>query len=135
MNSPVDMILELQDAAIAALKSAFPGILVTHSLPLNSKPPYVLVAEVTSTDDSTRDGQGEQLELEIHYVYRGTDRAELIAMAHTGRLALDRQPIAGDTVEFFPPRWVRGVVSRAAPDGVTYLAIQIFETFGQPADD
>jgi hypothetical protein len=122
-----------QGAAFAALTSGVSQAAVHDHVKQDTQPPFVKIGAIESASDG---GKGEQLELitiEVHSIYRGADRTELLAIMHEVRQALDDQAISAPGASFQRPKFVRAAVSDAGPDGATYAGISIFEFHAEPA--
>lgn len=131
---PVDLMSATQEAVVALMRSSVSEELgyAWHTLKQDQKPPFNLVADITSEDTGEKDGQLERLIVETHSVYVGGDRSVLLAMMHAVRTALDRQAvtIAGVTYRI---AWLSGAASSAAADGKTYAGVGSFEIYAEPA--
>ena len=104
------------------------------AVPQGTEPPYHLIAEIdTERLAPPGSGQFDGITVEIHSVYRGTSRAALAAAMFQLQLAIDSQPLTAPGVRLEDGVFVRSAISRAGPDGVTYVGLTIFETTGQPA--
>ena len=60
-------------------------------------------------------------------------RRVLLAMMAAGRAAIDNQVITGTGVNFTRPRIDKAEAGEAMPDGVTYVGIQTYEFYAEPA--
>jgi len=81
-------------------------------------------------------GKGQQLEevsVDVETIYRGTSQADVLAIMHEQREALEDQVLAIDGTELDTPEWAGAVVDGPAADGVTYAGIQTFLIYSQPA--
>ena len=81
-------------------------------------------------------GKGEQFELitvDVETLYRGTSQADVLAIMFQQRLALEEQELSFDGVSFDTPAWAGGMVDGPAKDGVTYVGIQTFTIYAEPA--
>lgn len=80
-------------------------------------------------------GKGQQLELvavDVETIYRGMSQADVLAIMHEQRLALEGQALTAEGAELDTPEWAGGMVDGPAADGVTYAGIQTFTIFAQP---
>ena len=132
----IDLLTPTQLAFVQALRAAIPAAEadVRHTMKQDAQPPFVLVGNIDSEPAGNVGDQLELLSVEIQTVYRGTDRAKLLALMHKARSACDEIALPEqDGVEFGLPRWVSSAASSTPPDGVTFAGIINFEVHVQPA--
>ena len=116
----------MQDGTAAALSGAG-GPKAYSAVPQGSTPPYYVVADMDADAEGAKgDGQFERLSIEVHTVTRASERGSLLAHMHKARTTLDGRAIVHAGAGFEPLRFLRASVSRAGPDGVTYLGISLF---------
>lgn len=130
----IDLMRATQDAFFEALSAAVPPTLATvrQHVKQDTRPPLVIIGTI----ESDNEGSGEQTEhlyVEVQSIYRGGDRAELLAIMHAVRVALDGKPLAATDAELTAPRFVGAVASDAGSDGVTYAGISNFELWATAA--
>ena len=135
----VDLITPAQNAVFRALaplagRDDLPvGLKVFQHVPQDTPPPYLMVGRLACDNAEEHGEQAEMITAEVIGVYRGNQRAELLAVMAAARAALDRQPIedAGATLE--PPRFQKLDAGEAIADGQTYVAMATFEFLATPA--
>ena len=134
MTVPLDMLTGAQDAVVQLLREQLPDDrrgMVRHSLGQNTAPPFHLVGDISS-EDIGKGEQFEEIEVDLHTVYRGTDRGELLALMHEVHAATaDASIEIGGAL--FRTRWVGAIASGAAADGVTYAGLTTIQIFAEPA--
>jgi hypothetical protein len=135
MTVRVDLLTPAQDALVAALKGASfaAGVQVFQNVPEGTEPPYVLVGRLTSDNQEQSGDQFELITAEVIHVYRGNQRRALLAMLHAARAAIDNQVLVATGAAFTRPRLDKAEAGEAMPDGVTYVGIQTFEFYAEPA--
>ncbi len=74
-----------------------------------------------------------RITIDIVTIYRGQNRAELLAIMHANERALVDAELEADGVSLLGGRMVAGSASGAGPDGITYAGLQTFEIFAEPA--
>lgn len=131
----LDLMTGAQDATIALLRDQLPAEqrgMVRHSPKENAVPPWHLVGDINADSEDDKGEQLEKLTVDIHTVYRGSDRRELLALLHQVHLATRRAKVdlAGANYRF---RWLGAIASTAASDGVTYAGVTTIEVTAQPA--
>jgi hypothetical protein len=134
-----DLLEPAQDALFAKLMvlegaEGMPaGLAVLQHIPQDTQPPYVAIGQLSSENAEDKGELLEEITAEIHYVYRGAARYPLLAMMRSGRGLLQNQEIAADGAEFERPRWITADASTALADGVTYVGLQVFKFYAEPA--
>jgi hypothetical protein len=135
MTEPLDMLTGTQDAIVKLIRDKLPDAqkpMVRHSLDENFEPPFYLVGDISSENAGGKDDQLEEIEVDIHTVYRGDNRGELLALMHQARLATDGAILTiGDAS--FRITWRGAIASAAARDGVTYAGLTTLAIFAEPA--
>jgi hypothetical protein len=134
MSAPLDLLSGAQDAIIKLIRDALPAdqrSMVRHTLDENFAPPFHLVGDLTTDSAGGKEEQLEDIGADLHTVYRGDDRSDLLAMMHTVRCAIDEAEIElGGAVYKFT--WRGAIASAAASDGVTYAGITTIEISAEP---
>ncbi|HEX8419469.1 MAG TPA: hypothetical protein VF638_05590 [Sphingomonas sp.] len=135
MSELLDLLTGAQDATIALLRAQLPEAqrgMARHSLDEDAKPPFHLVGDVDVEPAGGKGEQADKVTVDLHTVYKGTDRGELLALMHQVRLATDDKQLTveGGTYRF---EWLGAVASTAASDGVTYAGITQLEILAEPA--
>jgi hypothetical protein len=102
-------------------------------IPQNREPPYSMVGMMTVENADMHGEQNELIKAELQHVYRGAGRAPLLGMMHAARAAIENQALPSIVAAFENPRFVQAEASDALADGVTYVGIQIFEFYAEPA--
>lgn len=122
----IDLLSPTQAAIFAALEAGVTSAPVLDSVKQDTPPPFVKIGAIDGTNDSARDEQREEFEIEVHTIYRGGDRTALMAIMHEVREALEGAELAAAGVSFWSPTFVSQAVSDAGSDGVTYAGISVF---------
>ncbi len=134
MAAPLDLLTGTQDAIIQLIRARLPAEqkqMVRHTLEENFQPPFHLVGDIVTEEAGGKDEQLEELEAEIHTVYRGSDRRELLAMLHQVRLAThDTRVQAGGAT--YRVQWRGAIASTAARDGVTFAGLTTLDIQAEP---
>jgi hypothetical protein len=128
----IDLMAPTQAAVFTALKSGVSKVPVHDHVKPGTEPSFVKIGAINGTNDSAREEQREEYEVEIHSIYRGADRTELMAIMHEVRTALDGVDIAAEGVSFWTPEFLSQAISDAGPDGVTYAGISTFLVSAEP---
>lgn len=134
-----DLLEPAQDALFGALvalegNAELPdGLQVFQHVPEDTQPPMIVVGQLSSENAEDKGELIEEITAEIHYVYRGSSRALLLAMMRAGRGVLQNAAIEAAGAIFERPRWVAAEASNALADGVTYVGLQVFKFYAQPA--
>jgi hypothetical protein len=132
----IDLMSPTQEAVFEALADAIPDEVaevldhVPQDRPIER---FVKLGAIEEENVGTKDEPRSRFEIEVHTIYRGTDRSVLLAIMHRVRGALDEQPIAAEGVDFSSPDFLGAAASDAGPDGVTYAGISTFEIYAEPA--
>jgi hypothetical protein len=142
----IDLLTPAQDALFAALEpiagaASIPeglsadlgGLRVFQHVPEDTAPPYIVLGNIESTDQSCRDEQASEIMAEVITVWRGHRRRELLWMMHQVRRQLNNQPIAAAGAVFTRPTIGAEKASEAINDGVTYVGLSTFTFTAQPA--
>lgn len=136
MTAPLDLLTGAQDATVKLLRDQLPAAqreMVRHSLKQGTTPPFHLVGDMDSDNIGGKDEQFEQINVDVHTVYKGADRRELLGLMHTVRIAIDGKSLTiGDMLFRF--QFAGAAASTAAADGVTYAGITTIEVYAEPAD-
>jgi hypothetical protein len=135
VSEPIDLMTAAQDAVVALLQQQLPPAqrgLVRHTLKQNAQPPFHLIGDIASANEGTKGDQLEEIEVDVHTVYRGTDRRDLLAMLHQVRLATDDRSIevGGASFRF---AWLGAVADGFAADGVTCAGLTTLHLSAEPA--
>ena len=134
-----DLLEPAQDALFGALvalegNAELPdGLQVFQHVPEDTQPPMIVVGQLSSENAEDKGELIEEITAEIHFVYRGSSRALLLAMMRAGRGVLQNAAIEAAGAIFERPRWVAAEASNALADGVTYVGLQVFKFYAQPA--
>lgn len=135
MTEPLDLLTGTQDALIKLIRDRLPAAdrdMVRHSLAENAQPPFHLIGDISSDNAGGKGDQLEEIEADVHTVYRGTNRRDLLAMMHQVRLATDNQVLTIDGAQY-RVSWRGAIASTAARDGVTYAGLTTLTLFAEPA--
>lgn len=135
MSEPLDLLTGAQDATVKLLRDRLPADkqeMVRHSLKQGTVPPFHLVGDMDSDSIGGKDEQFEQINVDVHTVYKGADRRELLALMHQVRIAVDDESITIGGM-LFRFRFAGAAASTAAADGVTYAGITTLEVYAEPA--
>jgi hypothetical protein len=129
----IDLLAPTQAAVFTALAAGVHLAPVMDTVKQDTKPNFVKIGSIDGTNLGAREEQFEEFEVEVHTIYRGSDRAELMAIMHEVRTSLDGVQIAAAGVSFWTPEFVSQAISDAGPDGVTYAGISVFKITAEPA--
>lgn len=135
----IDLLQAAQSALFAKLKALEGGPSLPagwgafQHIPQNREPPYSMVGMMTVENADMRGEQAELIKAELQHVYRGAGRGPLLDMMHAARAALENQALPSTVAAFEDPRFVQAEASDALADGVTYVGIQLFEFYAEPA--
>jgi hypothetical protein len=129
----IDLMAPAQAAVFAALDAGVTRAPVHDHVKQGTEPNFVKIGAINGTNQGAREEQREEFEVEIHSIYRGSDRAELMAIMHEVRISLDGVDISADGVSFWTPEFLSQAISDAGPDGVTYAGISTFLVSAEPA--
>jgi len=135
MSDPLDLLTGAQDATVQLLRERLPADrkeMVRHSLKQGTQPPFHLVGDMDSDSIGGKDEQFEQINVDVHTVYKGADRRELLGLMHQVRVAIDDASVTLDGM-IFRFRFAGAAASTAAGDGVTYAGITTLEVYAEPA--
>lgn len=133
MSDLIDLMAPTQAAFFTALEAGVTRAAVYDHVKQGTQPNFVKIGVIHGTNEGAREEQLEQFEVEVHTVYRGGDRSELMAIMHEVRVSLDGVPISADGVSFWTPQFLNQSISDAASDGVTYVGISTFSVTAEPA--
>lgn len=128
----VHLIERARAAVYVRLEAAVGGPVFDH-LPQDTQPPFRKIGEIEWTSGDAKFDGTIHVTVELITLYRGEDRAELVAMVGANREALHDQVIEEGGIVVQEIAEVAGQISDAAADGVTYAAIQHFEMEVEPA--
>lgn len=129
----IDLMSATQLAFFQALEAGVTLAAVHDHVKQDTNPPFVQVGTIETVNEGAKDEQSERLEVEIHTIYRGADRAALLAIMHQVRTSLDEVSIQAEGASFSTPVFVGAAASNAGPDGATYAGISTFEVYAEPA--
>lgn len=135
MTAPLDLLTGVQDAIIKVIRDQLPEAdrgMVRHSLDENFEPPFHLVGDISLEEAGSKHEQLDEGDAEIHTVYRGSDRRELLALMYQLRLATHDAVIPLGEAQY-RIRWRGAIVSAAARDGVTYAGLTQLDLIAEPA--
>ncbi|WP_341207278.1 hypothetical protein [uncultured Sphingomonas sp.] len=132
----LDLMTGAQDAVVKLLREQLPADqreMVRHSLRKDMPTPFHLIGDITSDNAGGKAEQLEQIEVDVHTVYKGTDRRELLGLMHQVRLATDDKIIVIDGAHF-RVGWAGAAAGGASTiDGVTYAGVTSLELYAEPA--
>jgi hypothetical protein len=129
----MDLLTPTQAAIFKALEAGVTLAPVYDHVKPDTQPNFVKIGAIDGTNQSAREEQREEFEVEVHTIYRGADRGELMRMMHEVREALDGVEISAEGVDFWTPEFQTQAISDAGPDGVTYAGISTFLVSAEPA--
>lgn len=121
----------LFDAIAAGLVGS--GFVARDHVKQDSDPRFVQIGDIEWTNEGGKDDVTLRLIFDVVTVYRGADRAELLAVMHRNFLALHGVELEADGVVLRAAELIGGSASNAASDGVTYAGLQSFEICVEPA--
>lgn len=132
----LDLMTGAQDAVVQLLRAQLPPEqreMVRHSLKQGTVPPFHLIGDVTSDNAGGKDEQLEQIEVDVHTVYKGTDRRELLALMHQVRLATDDKRLEIGAAHFRVTWSGASAGTASTVDGVTYAGVTTLDLIAEPA--
>ncbi|MEH3098873.1 tail completion protein gp17 [Sphingomonas adhaesiva] len=136
MTQLLDLMTGAQDAVVQLLRAQLPADqrgMVRHSLKQGAQPPFHLIGDIASADAGGKDEQAEDIEVDVHTVYRGADRRELLAMLHQVRVAVTDRRLVIDGA-LFRTTWAGASAGSASTtDGVTYAGVTTITLTAEPA--
>lgn len=135
MTAPLDLLTGAQDAIIKIIRDQLPPAqqgMVRHSLEQDFQPPFHLVGDISVEEAGGKEEQLDEGEAEIHTVYRGSDRRELLALMFQLRLATHNALIEVGSARF-RILWRGAIASAAGRDGVTYAGLTQVDIIAEPA--
>ncbi len=118
-----------QDATLTALLGT--PVQVFQHVPENAQPPMIVLGHIASKPTGSKYDETEHVSAEVQYVFRGAERAKLLAMMKAGRLLITAGLTAAG-VAFETPEWMGDEAGDAIADGVTYVGINNFEFHAEP---
>ncbi len=135
MSEPVDLMSATQQAVFRALLAGVPGHIaaVYDHIDQDTQPPFVRIGAIEAVNESDKSDQCERFEVEVHSIYRGSDRSALLAIMHRARCALDGPVLEAPDATFDTPELLAAAASDAGVDGVTYAGISKFEIYAEAA--
>lgn len=130
----IDLLTATQDAVYAALNvSPVTNIApVYQHVPDNRQPPIVIIDDITSEADGSKDGSLDRITINIITVRREPRRAALYELMGAVRTALDGVAITATGALLTPPVF-ESSEDTLADDGVTYIGTQRFALWAQPS--
>jgi hypothetical protein len=127
----MELVEATRGAAFEVVAAAVPDFL--DFVRQDTQPPFSMLGDIDFENDGSKHARFLNITLELITVYRGKDRAQLIAMMGAAGGALDDAELVAPGVEFSRPRLVSGSASGAGPDGVTFAGVQTFTLTAEPA--
>lgn len=135
MSEPIDMMTAAQNAVVKLLQQRLPAAqrgIVRHTLAQGTQPPFHLIGDIATSNEQSKGDQLEEIEVDVHTVYRGSDRGVLLGMLHQVRLATDDQSIEiGGAL--FQSTWLGAVADGFAADSVTCAGLTTLHLSAEPA--
>lgn len=135
MTEPIDLMTGVQDAIVSAIRNQLPPDqrgMVRHSLDQDFQPPFHLIGDITLEEAGGKEEQLDEGEVDIHTVYRGSDRSELLALMYQLRLATHNALIEAGSARY-RIMWRGAIASAAGRDGITYAGITQVDIIAEPA--
>lgn len=131
----LDLLSGAQAATVEILEDQLPTDqreLIFTALPQNIEPPFHLIGDIDTDNIASKGEQLEEITLDVHSVYRGGDRAVLLAMLHAVRTATDGNAVltGGARYSF---QFHSAAASSAASDGVTFAGLTTLIITAEPA--
>jgi hypothetical protein len=78
----IDLMSPTQAAVFAALEAGVTLAPVYDHVKQGTEPNFVKIGAINGTNEGAREEQREEFEVEVHSIYRGADRTELMAIMH-----------------------------------------------------
>src|SRR4051794_12165799 len=102
----IDLMMPTQAAVFKALEAGVTLAPVYDHVKPGTEPNFVKIGAIDGTNQSAREEQREEFEVEVHSIYRGADRGELMGIMHEVRVALDGVEIEAEGVDFWTPEFL-----------------------------
>lgn len=118
--------------AIAAGIAGTSAVALDH-VPQDQEPNFVALDDLDWSNEGGKRDPDLRIAIDVITIYRGQDRAELLALMHATETALVDVDLAAAGVLISDVRLVGGSASGAGPDGITYAGLQTFELQAEPA--
>lgn len=118
--------------AIAAGLGSVDAIALDH-VPQDQEGNFVQIDDLDWSNEGGKQDPELRITIDLRTIYRGENRADLLAIMHANHSALTDAPIAADGVTITGVQLLAGAASGAGLDGLTYAGLQSFELFAEPA--
>lgn len=118
--------------AIAAGLAGIDAVALDH-VPQDQDGNFVHLDDLDWSNEGGKRDPELRITIDVVTIYRGQDRAKLLAIMHANELALLGAPLSSDGVAISGVSLLGGSASGAGPDGLTYAGLQTFELFAEPA--
>lgn len=131
----IDLISAVQAAFIAVLDAGIEAgdAQVLDHVPQGTEPNFVELGSIEFQNEGDKEDPRFRFEVEVHTVYRGSDRSELLALMNKVHEAVLEGELTSPAIAFSSPELISGAASKAASDGVTYAGLSLFEVYAEPA--
>jgi hypothetical protein len=133
--SEINLVEAARGAVFIAIAAGLAGVnaVALDTVPQDQEPNFVQLDDLDWINEGGKRDPELRITIDIVTIYRGEDRAELLAIMHANERALVDVRLEADGVILQGGRVVAGSASGAGPDGVTYAGLQTFELYAEPA--
>lgn len=130
-----DLVEAARGAVFVAIAAGLEGanaVALDH-VPQDQPGNFVQLDDLDWTNEGGKRDPELRITIDVVSIYRGQDRAELLAIMHANERSLVDATLTATGVSISGVDLVGGSASGAAPDGLTYAGLQTFELFAEPA--
>lgn len=131
----IDLVEAARGAVFVAIEAGLAGVdaVALDHVPQDQEGNFVQIDDLDWSNEGGKRDPELRLTIDIVTIYRGQNRAELLAIMHANHRALIDEPIAAEGVTITGVQLLAGSASGAGLDGLTYAGLQSFELFAEPA--
>ncbi len=131
----IDLVEAARGAVFVAIETglADANAVALDHVPQDQEGNFVQIDDLDWSNEGGKRDPELRIAIDVVTIYRGQNRAELLAIMHANERALVDVTIAASGVSISGVSLVGGSASGAGPDGLTYAGIQTFELFAEPA--
>jgi hypothetical protein len=131
----IDLVEAARGAVFVAIEAGLADVnaVALDHVPQDQEGNFVQIDDLDWSNEGGKRDPELRITIDVVTIYRGQNRAELLAIMHANERALVDVAIAADGVSISDVNLVGGSASGAGPDGLTYAGLQTFELFAEPA--
>lgn len=131
----IDMIEAARGAVFVAIEAGLAEVdaIALDHVPQDQEGNFVQIDDLDWSNEGGKHDPELRITIDVMTIYRGENRADLLAIMHANHRALIEAPIAADGVTITGVQLLAGSASGAGLDGLTYAGLQSFELFAEPA--